>query len=75
MGELIYEYYFFLPIFSEWYFSILSPPFGPEISLFILQAVGIIAAVGDSVKNLKVGSPAALMTFGSYAEFTMVHYL
>ncbi|PSS29350.1 Zinc-binding alcohol dehydrogenase domain-containing protein [Actinidia chinensis var. chinensis] len=36
------------------------------------EAVGIIAAVGDSVKNLKVGSPAALMTFGSYAEFTMV---
>ncbi|XP_058190258.1 uncharacterized protein LOC131307651 [Rhododendron vialii] len=36
------------------------------------EAVGIIAAVGDSVKNLKVGTPAALMTFGSYAEFTMV---
>lgn len=36
------------------------------------QAVGIIAAVGDSVKDLKVGMPAALMTFGSYAEFTMV---
>ncbi|KAI8025564.1 Prostaglandin reductase-3 [Camellia lanceoleosa] len=36
------------------------------------EAVGIIAAVGDSVKNLKVGYPAALMTFGSYAEFTMV---
>ncbi|KAA8536188.1 hypothetical protein F0562_028666 [Nyssa sinensis] len=36
------------------------------------EAVGIIAAVGDSVDNLKIGTPAALMTFGSYAEFTMV---
>ncbi|KAJ4716331.1 Zinc-binding alcohol dehydrogenase domain-containing protein 2 [Melia azedarach] len=36
------------------------------------EAVGIIAAVGDSVCNLKVGTPAAIMTFGSYAEFTMV---
>ncbi|XP_030466658.2 uncharacterized protein LOC115685707 [Syzygium oleosum] len=36
------------------------------------EAVGIIAAVGDSVKDLKVGMPAAMMTFGSYAEFTMV---
>lgn len=41
---------------------------------YTLQAVGIIAAVGDSVCNLKVGTPAAIMTFGSYAEFTMVHY-
>ncbi|XP_051136817.1 uncharacterized protein LOC127255355 [Andrographis paniculata] len=37
------------------------------------EAVGIIAAVGDSVKHLKVGTPAAIMTFGSYAEFTKVH--
>ncbi|XP_059653924.1 uncharacterized protein LOC132300732 [Cornus florida] len=36
------------------------------------EAVGIIASVGDSVDNLKVGTPVALMTFGSYAEFTMV---
>ncbi|KAL6494725.1 hypothetical protein OROGR_031525 [Orobanche gracilis] len=36
------------------------------------KAVGIIAAIGDSVKHLKVGTPAAIMTFGSYAEFTMV---
>uniref|UniRef100_A0A5B7BUR3 Putative zinc-binding alcohol dehydrogenase domain-containing protein 2 n=1 Tax=Davidia involucrata TaxID=16924 RepID=A0A5B7BUR3_DAVIN len=36
------------------------------------EAVGIIAAVGDSVDNLKIGTPAALMTFGSYAEFMMV---
>ncbi|KAI3809839.1 hypothetical protein L1987_19439 [Smallanthus sonchifolius] len=36
------------------------------------EGVGLIAAVGDGVKNLKVGTPAAIMTFGSYAEFTMV---
>lgn len=36
------------------------------------EAVGIIAAIGESVDNLKVGTPAALMTFGGYAEFTMV---
>lgn len=36
------------------------------------EAVGIIAALGDGVKNLKVGTPAGLMTYGSYAEFTMV---
>ncbi|KAM7251148.1 hypothetical protein ACFE04_023031 [Oxalis oulophora] len=36
------------------------------------EAVGIIAAVGDSVTHLKVGSPAAIMTFGSYAEFVTV---
>ncbi|KAJ7946040.1 zinc-binding alcohol dehydrogenase domain-containing protein 2 [Quillaja saponaria] len=36
------------------------------------EAVGIVAAVGDSVTGLKVGMPAAIMTFGSYAEFTMV---
>ncbi|KAJ0974948.1 hypothetical protein J5N97_016913 [Dioscorea zingiberensis] len=35
------------------------------------EAVGLIAAVGESV-HLKVGTPVALMTFGSYAEFTMV---
>lgn len=36
------------------------------------EAVGIIAAIGDSVKHLRVGTPAALMTYGSYAEFTAV---
>ncbi|CAK7329863.1 unnamed protein product [Dovyalis caffra] len=36
------------------------------------EAVGIIAAVGESVTDLKVGTPAALMTFGSYAEFTVI---
>ncbi|XP_047325265.1 prostaglandin reductase-3-like [Impatiens glandulifera] len=37
------------------------------------EAVGIIAAIGESVNNLKVGTPAALMTFGGYAEFTLVN--
>jgi NADPH:quinone reductase-like Zn-dependent oxidoreductase len=36
------------------------------------EAVGIVASVGDAVRHIKVGSPVALMTFGSYAEFTMV---
>jgi len=36
------------------------------------EAVGIVASVGDAVSHIKVGSPVALMTFGSYAEFTMV---
>lgn len=36
--------------------------------------MGIIAAIGDSVKHLKVGTPAAIMTFGSYAEFTAVKH-
>jgi NADPH:quinone reductase-like Zn-dependent oxidoreductase len=36
------------------------------------EAVGIVASVGDAVRHIKVGSPVALTTFGSYAEFTMV---
>ncbi|KAL8151804.1 hypothetical protein V2J09_021612 [Rumex salicifolius] len=36
------------------------------------EAVGIIAAVGDAVHGLKVGTPAAVMTFGSYSEFMTV---
>lgn len=36
------------------------------------EAVGIIAAIGDAVRNLKIGMPAAIMTFGGYAEFVMV---
>ncbi|XP_027348671.1 prostaglandin reductase-3 isoform X1 [Abrus precatorius] len=36
------------------------------------EAVGIIAAVGDSVTDLKIGMPCAVMTFGGYAEFTMI---
>ncbi|XWS39961.1 hypothetical protein CRYUN_Cryun18bG0099300 [Craigia yunnanensis] len=36
------------------------------------EAVGMIAAVGDLVSNLKVGIPAAVMTFGGYAEFITV---
>ncbi|KAL4196913.1 hypothetical protein AMTRI_Chr04g185470 [Amborella trichopoda] len=35
-------------------------------------AVGVIAAVGESVKGLKIGSPVATMSFGSYAEFSLV---
>lgn len=44
-------------------------------AIFYLQAVGIIAAIGDSVKHLKVGTPAAIMTYGSYAEFTAVKHI
>jgi len=36
------------------------------------EAVGIVASIGDSVKHIKVGTPVALMTFGSYAEFMLV---
>uniref|UniRef100_A0A0A8YSV9 Enoyl reductase (ER) domain-containing protein n=1 Tax=Arundo donax TaxID=35708 RepID=A0A0A8YSV9_ARUDO len=36
------------------------------------EAVGIVASVGDSVKHIQVGTPVALMTFGSYAEFMLV---
>ncbi|XP_055815839.1 uncharacterized protein LOC129885552 [Solanum dulcamara] len=36
------------------------------------EAVGIIAAIGDGVRNLKIGIPAAIMTFGGYAEFVTV---
>ncbi|VAI18381.1 unnamed protein product [Triticum turgidum subsp. durum] len=36
------------------------------------QAVGIVASVGDSVRHIKVGTAVALMTFGGYAEFTVV---
>lgn len=39
--------------------------------VLVVQAAGLIAAVGDDV-HLKVGTPVALMTFGSYAEFTVV---
>ena len=38
----------------------------------ICQGVGLIAAVGESVKNLEVGTPAAVMTFGAYAEYMIV---
>ncbi|KAJ4962191.1 hypothetical protein NE237_022130 [Protea cynaroides] len=37
------------------------------------EAVGIIVALGDSVNDLKIGTPAAVMTFGGYSEFLMVH--
>ncbi|KAL0649315.1 hypothetical protein Bca4012_092006 [Brassica carinata] len=36
------------------------------------SGVGLIAAVGESVKNLEVGTPAAVMTFGAYAEYMIV---
>ncbi|PIA46337.1 hypothetical protein AQUCO_01500098v1 [Aquilegia coerulea] len=36
------------------------------------EAVGLIAAVGASVNDLKVGTPAAIMTFGGYAQFVKV---
>ncbi|KAL7591987.1 hypothetical protein Lser_V15G34516 [Lactuca serriola] len=36
-----------------------------------LEAVGIIALVGDEVKNLKVGTPAAILNIGAYSEFIM----
>ncbi|KAL0803864.1 PREDICTED: zinc-binding alcohol dehydrogenase domain-containing protein 2-like [Brassica oleracea var. oleracea] len=36
------------------------------------EGVGLIAAVGESVKNLQVGTPAAVMTFGAYAEYMIV---
>ncbi|CDY32846.1 BnaC08g02680D [Brassica napus] len=36
------------------------------------EGVGLIAAVGESVKNLEVGTPAAVMTFGAYAEYMIV---
>ncbi|EPS60547.1 hypothetical protein M569_14256 [Genlisea aurea] len=36
------------------------------------EAVGIVAAVGESVKHLKVGTPAAIISFKAYAEFITV---
>ncbi|KAH0872334.1 hypothetical protein HID58_069696 [Brassica napus] len=36
------------------------------------EGVGLIAAVGESVKNLQVGTPAAVMTFGAYSEYMIV---
>ncbi|GAB2222511.1 hypothetical protein Droror1_Dr00016627 [Drosera rotundifolia] len=36
------------------------------------EAVGIIAARGESVHDLIVGTPAAILAFGSYTEFMMV---
>ncbi|GJM98604.1 hypothetical protein PR202_ga15631 [Eleusine coracana subsp. coracana] len=36
------------------------------------EGVGIVASVGNLVHHVKVGTPVALMTFGSYAEFTLV---
>ncbi|KAK9671027.1 hypothetical protein RND81_12G001800 [Saponaria officinalis] len=36
------------------------------------EAVGVVVAVGDGVDDLKIGSAAAVMTYGSYAEFMIV---
>ncbi|KAL9271223.1 putative quinone oxidoreductase, partial [Drosera capensis] len=36
------------------------------------EAVGILAARGESVHDLIVGTPAAVLAFGSYTEFMMV---
>ncbi|XP_068643214.1 uncharacterized protein [Aristolochia californica] len=36
------------------------------------EAVGLIAAIGDSVDGLKIGMPVAAMSFGGYAEFMLV---
>ncbi|XP_068637694.1 uncharacterized protein [Aristolochia californica] len=36
------------------------------------EAVGLIAAIGDSVEGLKVGMAIATMSFGGYAEFMLV---
>ncbi|GKE63076.1 ARP protein [Tanacetum coccineum] len=36
------------------------------------EGAGLVAVVAGGVKNLKIGTPAAIMTFGSYAEFAMV---
>ncbi|CAK9162662.1 unnamed protein product [Ilex paraguariensis] len=55
------------------YFSGNSKDIGARLPFDAgFEAVGIIAAVGASVNNIKVGAPAAIMTFGGYAEFTMV---
>ncbi|PON69113.1 Polyketide synthase, enoylreductase domain containing protein [Parasponia andersonii] len=55
------------------YFSGNSKDLGSRLPFDAgFEAVGIIAAVGNSVTNLEIGTPAAIMTFGSYAEFVMV---
>ncbi|VVB00619.1 unnamed protein product [Arabis nemorensis] len=36
------------------------------------EGVGLIAAVGEAVENLEVGTPAAVMIFGAYSEYMIV---
>ncbi|CAN6466691.1 unnamed protein product [Victoria cruziana] len=36
------------------------------------EAVGLVAAIGDMVNDIRIGTPVAVMSFGSYAEFTTV---
>ncbi|KAG8368363.1 hypothetical protein BUALT_Bualt15G0037700 [Buddleja alternifolia] len=61
---------------SGWYFSGSNADIASRLPFDAgFEAMGVIAAIGDSVKHLKVGTPAAIMTFGTfgcYAEFTMV---
>ncbi|KAG8368352.1 hypothetical protein BUALT_Bualt15G0036600 [Buddleja alternifolia] len=61
---------------SGWYFSGSKADIASRLPFDAgFEAMGVIAAIGDSVKHLKVGTPAAIMTFGTfgcYAEFTMV---
>ncbi|KVH88057.1 Alcohol dehydrogenase GroES-like protein [Cynara cardunculus var. scolymus] len=40
---------------------------------FGIAGVGLIAAVGDRIENIKIGSSETIMTFGAYAEFTLAH--
>ncbi|KAL5541104.1 hypothetical protein UlMin_043390 [Ulmus minor] len=55
------------------YFSGNSKDLGSRLPFDAgFEAVGIIAAVGASVTDLEVGTPAAIMTFGSYSEFMTV---
>lgn len=44
-----------------------KPPFGAG-----LECLGTVAMVGDAVKHLKVGSPAAAMTYGAFAEYVLL---
>ncbi|GJS80519.1 retrovirus-related pol polyprotein from transposon TNT 1-94 [Tanacetum coccineum] len=46
-----------------------------EIYSMAYHGVGLVAAVGDGVKNLKVGTPATIMTFGSYTKFAMLRFV
>ncbi|KFK36022.1 hypothetical protein AALP_AA4G067700 [Arabis alpina] len=55
------------------YFSGSSKDQGPDLPFDAgFEGVGLIAAVGESVKNLEVGTPAAVMTFGAYSEYMIV---
>jgi len=36
------------------------------------EAVGLVVAIGDLVEGLAIGAPVAAMSFGAYAEFSVV---